>query len=171
MTTTSSAAPTQPPAGFARGLAFVLRWTQRRPLTVAEARAKLAAKELSEEAIEAVVARARALGALDDLAFARAWVHDRGVTRGYGAGRLRQELRRRKVDDAAAEAAMSQLEDVDVVAQATDLARARAQRMPASLPPQRVAQRLVGMLVRRGFTSDIAHQVARSVTALDREWD
>ncbi len=108
---------------------------------------------------------------LDDHAFAQAWVNDRGVNRGYGRRRLERELRKRKLDDAVIDQALALLDEVDETAQATELARKRAQGMPATLEPAKVANRLVGYLVRRGFASDIAHQVARRVTAMDRDWD
>lgn len=169
--TTAPAAAAEEPPGFARGLAFLLRSTQRRPVTVAEARDKLRGRDLDPEAVEAVIARARTLGVLDDRSFARAWVGDRGIGRGYGRARLRRELRRRRVDTDVADEALTLLDDVDEVEQATEIARAKAQGMPATIPPERVAHRLLGILVRRGFDADVAHRVARQVTALDRDWD
>ncbi|WP_370324552.1 regulatory protein RecX [Euzebya sp.] len=159
------------PGDGAKALAHLVRSTSQRPLTVAEARDKLVGRDHDPDVVEAVIAHAGEAGLLDDRAFADAWVNDRGVNRGYGRDRLQRELRRRKVDDATIDAALGQLDEVDEVAQATELARQRAQRMPASTDPQKVAQRLVGFLMRRGFGSETAHQVARQVTALDRDWD
>ena len=159
------------PEGGQKALTFLIRSASRRPLTTAEARDKVIAREYSPEVADAVVQRAVAMKLLDDTAFAQAWVNDRGVNRGYGRRRLERELRRRKLDDGVIETAMTALDDVDEFAQATELARKRAQGMPATLEPPKVAGRLVGYLVRRGFSSDIAHQVARRVTAMDRDWD
>ena len=138
---------------------------------MAEAEAKLRARDHADEVVRAAVDRAVALGALDDAAFAQMWVDDRGIKRGYGQQRLRRELRGRKVPDHLIDDALSALDDHDEVAQATQLARARAQRMPANLDPPRVAQRLVGFLMRRGYPGHVAHDVARRVTAVDRDWD
>lgn len=159
------------PPGGQPALAYLLRSTAKRPLTVAEARDKLCARNHPEDVCDAVLAHALDRGVLDDQAFADAWVQDRGVTRGYGRQRLQRELRRRKIDQHTIDRALARLDDIDEVAQATDLARARAQRMPASVEPPKVAGRLVSFLLRRGFDSGIAHQVARKVTALDRDWD
>jgi regulatory protein len=159
------------PDGGSRALTWLIRSTGQRPLTTAEARQKLLAREHAPEVVDAVLARATAMQLLDDDGFARAWVDDRGVKRGYGRARLRRELRGRGLDDATIDRALTALDDHDEVAIATEIARARAQRMPASLAPQTVAARLVGVLVRRGYDSDVAHRVARSVTALDRRWD
>lgn len=159
------------PQGGQAALTFLIRSTSSRPLSAAEAHAKLVARQYPEDVAQAVMARAMAMRLIDDQAFARAWVNDRGVNRGYGRQRLLRELRRRKIDDAVIEAALQSLDEVDEVGQATELARARAQTMPASLEPHKVAGRLVGYLARRGYSSAIAHQVARHVTAMDRDWD
>ena len=159
------------PAALSKAMAYLTRSASRRPLTVAEARDKLVAREYDDAVVDVAVARGIAMRMLDDEGFARAWVGDRGVKRGYGRRRLHRELAKRKVPEPVIDAALSQLDEVDETAQALELARQRAQRMPADLPPARVAQRLVGMLVRRGFDSGTAHQAAREATALDRDWD
>ncbi|MPZ88806.1 MAG: regulatory protein RecX, partial [Nitriliruptorales bacterium] len=61
---------------------LILRSTQHRPQTEAELRAKLAAREVPNGIAEAALDRARAAGAVDDAAFAAAWVEDRGRRRG-----------------------------------------------------------------------------------------
>ncbi|MGI9015696.1 MAG: regulatory protein RecX [Euzebya sp.] len=162
---------TAPPDGTPKALAWLIRSAGKRPISQAEAVQKLRAKDYPEEVVQAAVRRAVRLRVIDDRLFATAWVNDRGVNRGYGRSRLRRELARRQIPPELIDLALQELEQVDEVGQATQLARARAQRMPATLEPHKVAGRLVGFLVRRGFTSDVAHHVARSVTALDRDWD
>lgn len=154
-----------------KAVAFLLRSTARKPLTSAEAKQKLADRDHDKATVEAAVAEAVRQGILDDAAFADAWVADRGVKRGYGRARLERELRRRKVPDHLIDTALDQLDQVDQRGAATELARKRAQSMPADLEPAKVANRLVGMLLRRGYDSELAHDVARKVTALDRDWD
>src|SRR5262249_59760729 len=56
------------------------------------------------EVADAVIADLMARGYLDDAAFARQWVESRSA-RGYGAARLRAELRARGVDAASIDAA------------------------------------------------------------------
>ncbi|HWH33684.1 MAG TPA: regulatory protein RecX [Egibacteraceae bacterium] len=154
-----------------KALAFLLRSTSARPQTEAELRAKLRAREVPDEVADEALAKARALGAVDDRAFAFAWVEDRGRVRGYGASRLRQELRRRLVPDAILDEALASLEDRDEEDAALELARRRAQRMPADLPPETVARRVMGFLVRRGYPPGVAQRAVRKATSLDREWD
>jgi regulatory protein len=154
-----------------RALAFVLRSTKARPQTAAELRDKLAAREYDSDVIAAAIDRAIRLGAIDDAAFAHAWVADRGMVRGYSAARLRRELQRRQVPDALIDDALTRLDDRDDLAVASELARERAQKLPASLPPEAVARRLIGFLARRGYSEALARRVAIDVSGLDRRWD
>lgn len=164
-----SAAPTDQRVGDA--LAFVLRSTRQRPQTRAELAAKLADRGFACDVQEAALERAAGIGAVDDGAFARAWVADRGEGRGYAVSRLRVELARRGVPDAVAETALERLAERDVVGAATDLARARVARLPPDLDPQVLCRRLVGYLVRRGYEQRLATRVAIEVAGLDRSWD
>lgn len=169
--------PTRPPRGrpasdpVASALQFVLRSTKARPQTEAEIRTKLRARDHPDDVIDTAIARAGAVGAIDDVAFARAWVNDRGLGRGYSALRIRDELQRRGVPGPVIDAALDALESRDDLAVATELARVRAQRMPATLEPEVVARRLLGFLARRGYPEALARRVAIQVTGLDRSWD
>lgn len=154
----------------ARAFAVVLRSTGQRPQTEAEVRAGLARRGFDAEA-DAVVARARAVGAINDAAFARMWVEDRGRRRGYGAPRLRRELRRRLVPEPLVDDALALIEDRDDLGVATELARDRARQLPGSLQPEAVARRLQAYLVRRGHAPGLAQRVAVEVSGLDRVWD
>lgn len=154
-----------------KAFAFLLRSTANRPQTEAELAAKLRGRAYDDDAITATLDRARAVGAVDDAAFAAAWVEDRGHRRGYGARRLRQELRRRLISDDVAEAALASLEARDELAVATDLAKGRAQQLPATLQPEAVARRLVGFLARRGYPEGLARRAALTASGLDRDWD
>lgn len=152
-------------------VAFILRSTRQRPQTRAELAGKLQGREVPAAVAEAALDRAADLGAVDDEAFARAWVEDRGVARGYGVLRLRRELQRRGVPDAVTEQALDRLADRDPLAAATALARRRAAGMPGDLAPEVVARRLVSFLARRGYDQGLSRRVAITVSGLDREWD
>jgi len=166
-----STAPVRADGEVGKALAFILRSTSARPQTEAELRDKLAGREVSDDVAEEALVKARGLGAVDDRAFAQAWIEDRGRVRGYGMARLRDELRRRRVPAAIADEALASLEDRDEAEAALQLARQRAQRLPSSLPPEAVARRVMGYLVRRGYPPGIAQGAVRRATALDREWD
>jgi regulatory protein len=155
----------------AEAVAFVLRSTQQRPQTEAEVRAKLVGRGAEPAVVEAALERVRAVGAVDDAAFAAAWVEDRGRGRGYGRARLREELLRRKVPAPLVEDALMVLEERDDLAVATDLARGRLRQLPASLQPEAIARRLQAWLQRRGYPAGLAQRVAIEVSGLDRVWD
>lgn len=154
-----------------KAVAFLLRSTANRPQTEAELAAKLRGRSFDDAVIRAALERARDAGVVDDAAFAAAWAEDRGRQRGYGLARLRRELRRRQVPDAVADAALAALEGRDELAVAEELARQRAQQLPASLEPDVVARRLVGFLARRGYPEGLARRAALTASGLDREWD
>lgn len=154
-----------------KALQFVLRSTANRPQTEAELATKLRGRQFDDAVVGTALERARRMGAVDDAAFAAAWVEDRGRRRGYGLARLREELRRRQVPDGVVDAALAALEQRDELAVAMDLARRRAQQLPASLEPDAVARRLVGFLARRGYPEGLARRAAITASGLDREWD
>lgn len=154
-----------------KAVAFLLRSTANRPQTESELASKLRQRQFDDEVVDAALARAKAMGAVDDAAFAAAWVEDRGRQRGYGLARVRQELARRQVPEDVAEAALAPLGERDELAVASDLARRRAQQLPASLDPEAVARRLVGYLARRGYPRSLAQRAAITAAGLDRVWD
>jgi len=112
-----------------------------------------------------VVADLAGRGYVDDAAFARHWVATRAA-RGYGAARLRAELRARGVAAALADAALATLEGEDQLAQARALAR---RRLPAlrRASPERAAARLRDQLLRRGFAPGVVARVIRESADAD----
>ncbi len=150
----------------AETLAFILRSTAVRPQTEAEIVGRLRSREVPGDVAEAALARAKSLRAIDDAAFARAWVCDRGVRRGYGVARLREELRHRLVPDDRIEEALAQLEDRDDLAVATALAREWASRLPSTLSREASARRVCGYLTRLGHPIGLAERVAWAVSCV-----
>jgi regulatory protein len=98
---------------------------------------------------------------VDDAVFATAWVQGRG-TRGYGAARLRTDLRRRGVAVGLIEAAVATLPSERQLEEARALA---ARRYPAlaRAAPGRAAARLRDHLLRRGFSPAIVHTIVREL--------
>ncbi|CAN5166020.1 regulatory protein RecX [soil metagenome] len=152
-------------------VAFILASTRQRPQTRAELVGKLRSRGIPPPVAHAALGAAESLGAVDDEAFARAWVRDRGHARGYGVARLRLELRRRLVPDHVAEDALRVLDDRDEYAVVTELARERTRGLDPSLAPDVVARRLTAYLGRRGHPPALCRRVALQVSGLDREWD
>lgn len=150
-------------------LRFVLRSTQNRPQTEAEIASKLRGRDYGDDTIDRTLAEARRQGAVDDAAFAAAWVEDRGRQRGFGAARLRDELARRGVTEADIDAALRHLDDRDDHTTAVELARARARQLPANLSRDATIRRLGGYLVRRGHPPGLAERAAREIAGADAD--
>jgi regulatory protein len=133
----------------------------RRAWTRAELTARLRRRGAAPEVATEVVADLAARGYLDDAAYARHWVTTR-APRGYGAGRLRAELRARGVAVPIIDAALATLETDDVLPRARELAR---RRLPAlrRARPDRIAARLRDYLLRRGYAATLVARVVREL--------
>lgn len=131
----------------------------------AELRRRLDGKEFPAAIVDQVLDWLDARGYIDDRAFAEAFVRDRLRLRPRGRIGLLQELRRKGVDEASAEAAIAGAmasEGVDEPALAFEAARAwvrkngstvrKAARSPEDR--QKARRRLYGHLARRGFAPD-----------------
>ncbi len=136
----------------------------RRPWTRADLARRLVRRGAPAEVADAVVADLTARGYLDDAAFARQWVESRSA-RGYGAARLRAELRARGVDSAVIDAAVGALAPDATLTRALALAR---RRLPviARGRPERVAKRLRDYLLRRGYAPGVVVHVVRQLTRI-----
>jgi regulatory protein len=104
---------------------------------------------------------------VDDAAFARHWVTTRAA-RGYGAARLRAELRARGVAGSLVDAALAAVDRGDQLDEARRLAR---RRLPAltGATPEKAAARLRDHLLRRGFPGGVVAQVVRESLRLPED--
>ena len=141
----------------------------RRPWTRADLARRLVRRGAPSEVALAVVADLTDRGYLNDAAFAHQWVESRSA-RGYGAARLRAELRARGVDPTVID------ESVAALSPETSLDRARAlarRRLPVitRARPERAAARLSEYLMRRGYAPGIVARVVRELTRVARVAD
>lgn len=106
-----------------------------------------------------------ARGYVDDAGYARHWVTTR-ASRGYGAARLRAELRARGVAVPVIDAALGGLDADAALGSARDVAR---RRLPALRRgrAERLPSRLRDYLLRRGFSGSVVMRVVREVTGAD----
>ena len=133
-----------------------LKFLAARPRSETEVRQRLQKHKVAAPAIEAVLARLRAAGLIDDQAFARYWVENRNTFRPRSARALRMELKRKGVaGDALGEA----LDDANDAEAAYALAAKRAPRL-AALPEPEFRRKLSEYLARRGFSFDLIETVA-----------
>jgi len=134
----------------------------RRAWTRAELTTRLRRRGAPPEVASEVVADLVARGYLDDAGYARHWVTTR-APRGYGAARLRAELRARGVAPSLIDAALGDVDAEVSLRRARELAR---RRLPALRRgrPERLPSRLRDYLLRRGFGGSIVMRVVREST-------
>jgi regulatory protein len=111
------------------------------------------------------VADLAARGYVDDAGYARHWVSTR-ASRGYGAARLRAELRARGVASSLIETALGGLDADTALGRAREVARRRLPALGRGRP-ERLRSRLRDYLLRRGFSGSIVMRVVREVTGAD----
>ena len=147
---------------LARALGWACAHVNRRERTAAEVRAHLERKGVSEATVEAVLAELREQHLVDDERFAAMFVADKRALESWGAERIRRGLCERGIDReladralAAADADASQEPD----APASELDRALEllrRRFPEPPRERRERDRALGVLLRKGYESELA---------------
>jgi regulatory protein len=138
-----------------KAMRFALNSLAARAQSVAEIRAKLAARGVPVDVAAAVVDEASRLGYLDDAELAGQLARGHRA-RGYGRRRAERELRRRGVHEAEATAALVEAyDDVD------EVALARAALGSRATTGAQAERRAVAFLVRRGFSAAASWAVVR----------
>jgi regulatory protein len=140
----------------ARDLAW--KALNRRERTVAELARLLAGKRVEPEAIETVVGELHEQGYLDDASYAQRFAEDRRRLDGWGAERIERRLRSLGVSaEIVATAVEAQPAGEELEAALAILAR----RFPQ--PPQtpRERDRALGVLLRKGYALELAHDAIR----------
>lgn len=112
--------------------------------------------------VEMVIYKLSRENLLDDADFARQWVESRSGHR-LGKNRIAQELRRKGITQEEAEEALSAIDEEDQLASAIALAEKTAARLKPDEDLRKAANRIAGMLARRGFSWDIAKQAIQHV--------
>lgn len=139
----------------------VLRRLSAAPRTRHELEDDLLARGIPQDVTTAVLDRFTEVHLIDDESYARMWVESRHRSRGTARSVLRQELRRKGVDDAFIDEALTLVDDE------AELVRARAlveRKLPSLARYETTAQtrRLMNMLMRRGYSSGVAMSAVRA---------
>lgn len=148
-----------------------LRLLTARARTRAELAGQLAKRGYPDDVCTRVLDRLTEVGLVDDAAFAEQWVSSRQRNAGRGKRALTAELRTKGVDN---EVISQALADID-----SDAERSRAEQLVADRLRReklgddgdyvKVTRRLVGMLVRRGYSQSMALDVVKVAMAGERE--
>ena len=120
----------------------------------------LEGKRVDPAAITTTVAELSAQGYLDDARYAHRFADDRRELDHWGAERIERRLLAAGVDPDLVAAALMQQASGDELAAAVALLRRRFPTPPAD---DRERNRALGVLVRKGYESDLAHEAVRAL--------
>lgn len=138
-----------------------LRLIERQRRTRSDLTRRLRDKGFADADVEAMLDRLTAVGLVDDVEYARAFLAGRWGRRAAGWRKLEQDLRRRGVSTDDIVAARARLEaehgGADEVAMARRVLDQTARRY-AALEPSERRRKLWALLVRRGFSSDVIRE-------------
>lgn len=147
-----------------------LRLLERTRRTRYDLGRKLRDKGFTAATIEGVLERLEAVGLIDDVEYARAYLAGRLGRRAAGWRRLEIDLRKRGVSTEHAAMARARLEERQGTADEAEMARRviqQAARRYAKLDPRIRRQRLWALLARRGFDGDAIERALREEAATD----
>ena len=130
-----------------------------RPRSRRELERRLLAARFEPNEVQDVLTRLERVGLVDDEAFARQYAEQRFRARREGSRGVEQGLRAAGIAPALAAIAAEGASDDDED-RAAELARSRASRL-RGVAPQKAFARLSSLLMRRGYSPEIARSAAR----------
>ena len=140
------------PLSLDRAYQYALRLLTGRDYSVARIRQKLAAREVVEQDLEAVILRLQCEGWLDDTRYAERFAEAALSSGRYYGVRLRLEMRRRGFTaDVVNETLAPLLAESDEISEVRSAAERRYPGFSYSEASDRDKRRVVGFLQRRGF--------------------
>ena len=138
-------------------LSLALSALDRKERTVAELGSWLRARGVESDEVEVVVDRLVSSGVLDDARYARQYAEDKRQLKQWGSERIRAALLDRGVAAEDVEEALAELGPEQELELAEQLLRERGAELASALERQRA----LGMLVRRGYDSEVAYEAIR----------
>jgi regulatory protein len=136
-----------------RALKLSYAYLNRRERTEAEVRRHLEARGVERGEAETAIGTLRDQGYLDDVRFARLFAQDKRNLDEWGSERIRRALIERGLDRDLVEDTLSQTQPEDELERARTLLR---RRFPSPPLDRRDRERALGVLLRKGFDSDLA---------------
>ena len=119
-------------------------------------------REIPEEIANAVLDRFTEAQLIDDAAFARAFVNSRIAISGKSRSAISRELKQKGVSAEDSESALSMIDQELEDKTAYAIAKKRYQQL-TSLAPDVRKRRLMGFLMRRGFSGALASRILRDL--------
>ena len=136
-------------------------YLNRRERTVAEVRARLAKAECPEPEAEAAIEELVELGTLDDARYARVFIEDKRNLESWGTERIQRALLERGIEREVVAGAFAGAvgEDESELDRALELL---SRRFPVPGEDPRERDRAFGVLVRKGYESEVAADAVRA---------
>ena len=150
-----------PAAALQRARELAYRHLARRDRTVLEVRRHLDGRGVDPDHVERVVDELADQGYLDDARFARRFGEDRRRLDHWGSERIERRLRELGVDREHIAAALRPDEGEPTELE-TAVALLHRRYGPAPLEEPRALERALGVLVRRGYDLELAHDALRA---------
>ena len=144
-----------------------LKFLSARLRTEAEVRSDLVEKEFHPGTVDRVVLHLRELRLLDDMRYARAFVHDARLRSALGRILLQKELQRKGVPPSVIQEVLAEStrpeEEEDVAFRAASKLLERYRTSRKSIPPERRRARTAQFLARRGFDWQTISEVTKKL--------
>jgi len=148
-----------PEARLQDALDAAYRYLGHRDRTVKEVRRHLEMRRVEPGTIDATVASLAESGYLDDARYAQRFAEDRRSLDAWGADRIERKLVAVGVAPEHIEAALAAQDTEDELAAAIAVLERRLRVAPAD---DRERGKALGLLVRRGYALDLAHEAIRA---------
>ncbi len=143
-----------------RAIDLAYKAVARRERTVAELRGWLERKRVEPDAMQAAVKELSEAGFLDDARYARRFAEDKQELEQWGRERIERELTRRGVATAHIDAALC---DRSREAELGTAVTVLGERYPEPPRDDRERDRAWRLLVRRGYSPEIAYEAVRAL--------
>jgi regulatory protein len=149
-------------AGIERALAIAYRYLNSRERTQAEMRAHLQGKGIDERDAGRTIQALVDQGQLDDARFARLFVQDKRELDEWGDDRIRRTLLARGVERDVVEVALAEHEHNSDGGEIERALAVLCRRFPSPAGDRRERERALGVLLRKGYDSDLALEAIAS---------
>ncbi len=157
-------APLDPELRLQHALDLAYRYLGRRARTEAEVRRQLEDRLVDPDTIEDAVAELVRAGYLDDGDYARRFAEDRRTLDGWGPDRIERRLLEVGIEPGLVARALGDRDAGDDRAAAIAIL---ARRFPAPPATDRDRARALGVLVRKGYDLELAHDAIRAYARAD----
>lgn len=153
--------PLDPETRVQHALDLAYRHLAKRDRTEVEVRRHLTGKGVGEAVVNQAVGALEEQGYLDDARFARRFAEDRRALDSWGADRIEQRLLAVGI---APEVVVAALADQPPAAELDAAVALLRRRFPAPPADDRERNRALGLLIRRGYELELAHEAIKTLT-------